>query len=31
LDITADNAEQWRAGARDSGIEVAQETTRAIP
>jgi hypothetical protein len=31
LGITADNAEQWRAAAKDRGIEVSQETTRAIP
>ena len=31
LDITADNAEQWRAAAKDRGIEVSRETTRAIP
>jgi hypothetical protein len=31
LDITADNAEQWRAAAEDRGLEVARETTRAIP
>jgi hypothetical protein len=31
LGVTAANAEQWRAAAREAGIEVAQETTRAIP
>jgi hypothetical protein len=31
LGITADNAEQWRATARDRGIEVSRETKRAIP
>jgi hypothetical protein len=31
LGITANNAEQWRAAAKDRGIEVSQETTRAIP
>lgn len=31
LDITADNAEQWRSAAKDRGIEVARATTRAIP
>jgi hypothetical protein len=31
LDITADNAEQWRAAAEYRGLEVARETTRAIP
>jgi hypothetical protein len=31
LGITPDNAEQWRAAAKDRGIDVSQETTRAIP
>jgi hypothetical protein len=31
LGITADNAEQWRASAKDRGIEVSRATTRAIP
>ena len=31
LGISADNAEQWRAAARDRGIEVSRATTRAIP
>ena len=31
LGITAANAEQWRAAARDPGIEVSSNTTGAIP
>ena len=31
LGITPANADQWRAAARDRAIEVARETTRAIP
>jgi hypothetical protein len=31
LGITAANAEHWRASARDRGITVSRQTTRAIP
>ena len=31
LRVTAANAEQWRAAARDHGIEISRVTTRAIP
>jgi hypothetical protein len=31
LGITADNAEQWRVAAKDRGIEISREITRAIP
>ena len=31
LGVTAANADQWRAAARDHGIEISRVTTRAIP
>ena len=31
LGVTAANADQWRAAARDHGIEIPRVTTRAIP
>jgi hypothetical protein len=31
LGVTAANAEQWRAAAKDRGIEVSRQSMRAIP